>query len=99
MNWRASARGRFISSLRSAATISTISGHPRLLAAAPNRHPLRSETSPKNKSNHFAVTANARFDAIGLQVCVVDLPAGTLQGRNLTTTEASDDRIDIATRP
>src|SRR5262245_10127133 len=99
MNWRASVGGRFMSRLRSAATSSTISGRPRLRAAAPNRHPLRSETSPKNKSNHLAVAANARFDPIGLQVFVVDLPAGALQGRNLTTTQASDDRVDIATRP
>src|SRR5262245_4064804 len=96
MNWRASARDRFISSRRSAATVS---GRRRLLAAAPNRHPLRSETSPKNESNHLAVAANARFDAIGFQVFVVDLPAGTLQGRNLPATQPSDDRVDIATRP
>src|SRR6185503_16883971 len=95
-NLPASVRGRFISGRRSAVSVSERS---RLAGAAPNRHPLRSEASPKNQSDDLAVTANSGFDTVGFQVLVVHLPAGPLQGGNLTSTQSRDHRVDVAARP
>src|SRR5215471_14157258 len=96
MNSRASAHARFIWYRRDA---DSTNGRRRRQLAAANRRPPRGEPSPKQKTDDFAVTADAGFDAIGFQIRVVHLPSGALHRGNLAATQPRDDRVDIASRP